>query len=286
MSEPSVQPVSHPEMHAFDRATEVVRDAEGWCGATSDLYWAFVGPFGGATAATMLRAVLVQGEARGDPLAITVNFCAPIARGAFRLKVTSLRQNRSTQHWSVELTQGDGGALAFASVVLAERRDSWSWQSRPAPERPAFEEVAEFPGIARAAWANQYRFRFVTPMPDLTGAADKGPETDKPGPVETALWLADRSSRPVDALSLTAMSDAFFGRIFHALNRIVPFGTVSMTTYFHADSADLAADRSGRLYGTVDASIFHKSYGDQTGALWSPSGRLLATTQQIAYFKA
>ena len=35
-----------------------------------------------------------------------------------------------------------------------------------------------------------------------------------------------------------------------------------------------------------DAKIFHKSYGDQNGELWSPGGRLLATTTQIAYFKA
>jgi hypothetical protein len=28
------------------------------------------------------------------------------------------------------------------------------------------------------------------------------------------------------------------------------------------------------------------NYGDQTGELWSPGGRLLATTHQIAYFKA
>ena len=36
----------------------------------------------------------------------------------------------------------------------------------------------------------------------------------------------------------------------------------------------------------ADARIFHKSYGDQAGELWSPQGRLLATTHQIAYFKA
>ncbi len=41
-----------------------------------------------------------------------------------------------------------------------------------------------------------------------------------------------------------------------------------------------------RVLAVADANIFHKSYGDQTGALWSPNGRLLATTTQIAYFKA
>ena len=33
-----------------------------------------------------------------------------------------------------------------------------------------------------------------------------------------------------------SMSDAFFGRIFHAKRELVPFGTVSLTTYFHVDA--------------------------------------------------
>ncbi len=83
-----------------------------------------------------------------------------------------------------------------------------------------------------------------------------------------------------------SMSDAFFGRVFHAKRELVPFGTVSLTTYFHADAEDLAKEDTSRLLAVADAKIFHKSYGDQTGELWSPNGRLLATTTQIAYFKA
>jgi hypothetical protein len=37
---------------------------------------------------------------------------------------------------------------------------------------------------------------------------------------------------------------------------------------------------------TAGGKIFHKSYGNQSGELWSPNRRLLATTHQIAYFKA
>ena len=93
-------------------------------------------------------------------------------------------------------------------------------------------------------------------------------------------------SRRIDALSLMAMSDAFFARIFHVRNEVVPFGTVSLTTYFHADTAELIAEDITRLLAVADAKIFHKSFGDQNGELWSPAGRLLATTHQIAYFKA
>ena len=87
-------------------------------------------------------------------------------------------------------------------------------------------------------------------------------------------------------LSLTSMSDAFFGRVFLARRELIPFGTVSLTTYFHTSSDELAAEDLTRVLAVADAKIFHRSYGDQNGELWSPSGRLLATTTQIAYFKA
>ena len=92
--------------------------------------------------------------------------------------------------------------------------------------------------------------------------------------------------RKIDMLSLMSMSDAFFGRVFLARQELMPFGTVSITTYFHTASDDLAAEDITRVLAVADARIFHRSYGDQHGELWSPSGRLLATTTQIAYFKA
>jgi hypothetical protein len=89
--------------------------------------------------------------------------------------------------------------------------------------------------------------RFVEGDPDFSGTAQAAPAN-----ALSKLWIGDRIPRRIDMLSLMAMSDAFFGRVF----------------------------------AVADARIFHKSYGDQTGELWSPKGRLLATTHQIAYFKA
>lgn len=44
--------------------------------------WAnMVGPFGGITAATLLRAVELQSDVHGFPVALTVNYLAPIATG-------------------------------------------------------------------------------------------------------------------------------------------------------------------------------------------------------------
>jgi hypothetical protein len=68
--------------HLFDDATRVTAGDSCWQGKTSPDYWAFVGPFGGCTAATILRALIDHPQRAGDPLSLTVNFCAPIAEGA------------------------------------------------------------------------------------------------------------------------------------------------------------------------------------------------------------
>jgi hypothetical protein len=114
--------------HLFDDATRVTAGDRSWQGRTSDDYWAFVGPFGGATAATILRALIDHPQRSGDPLSVTVNFCAPIAQGGFDLDLRLVRANKSTQHWSVELTQGDTEVATLATAVFAERRPSWSHQ--------------------------------------------------------------------------------------------------------------------------------------------------------------
>lgn len=268
-------------VHPFDRATQVSVTDGRWHGETSDPYFAFVGPFGGATAATMLRALMEQPNRAGDPLSITVNFCAPVASGPFDLHIRLIRATRSTQHWSIELIQGENGVAAFATAVFAARRPSWSHQSVERPPAPSFEQVPIFPYSGVGPWLKQYQFRFVEGTP----ASGSVPH-EMPASTFSKMWLSDAIPRRIDFLSLLSMSDTFFARIFHARGVIVPIGTVSMTTVFHADAEDLAAEDTTMVLGAADAHIFHKSFSDQTGELWSPGGRLLATTTQTVYFKA
>ena len=52
-------------------------------GHTSDAYWNMVGPFGGITAATALNAVLQHPALLGQPVALTVNYAAALAKGRY-----------------------------------------------------------------------------------------------------------------------------------------------------------------------------------------------------------
>lgn len=272
--------VEDRERHPFDAATSVSFNDGRWTGHTSEDYRAFVGPFGGATAATLLRALIAHPERSGDPLSFTVNFCAPVASGAFALGPRLIKANRSTQHWSIELTQ-DAGVAAFATAVFAERRPTWSHQPAELPVTPSFDQAPVYVQKGGAPWLHQFEFRFVEGAPAFGGKPRQTPAS-----AHTKVWIGNRKPRQIDMVSMAAIADAFFGRIFHVRGEIVPFGTVSMTTYFHADVADLEAENVTAVLGVADAKTFHKNFADQTAELWSASGRLLASTHQITYFKA
>lgn len=269
-------------VHPFDRAIAVRRESDGafLAEARTD-YWAFVGQFGGVTAATCLNALMRHPDAAGQPLALTMNFTAPIQAGALRLSLRRVRANKSTQHWSIEIHQGDDPEpRTTATAILAERRESWSHQCAAPPSIPPVESLRELVLPDTVPWVGRYRFWFVS------GEPVRAPEPlSPPGTAASQLWLADAIERPVDMPSLAAMADTFFGRIFQVRGQIVPFGTVSLTTYFHTEIDELRAIATSRVIGRADARRFHRSYSDQSGELWSPDGRLLATTHQVAYFK-
>jgi acyl-CoA thioesterase len=271
------------DTHPFDTATalQVVGD-DMFVGRTSDDYWNFTGPFGGATAATLLRAAMDHPRRFGTPLSFTANFCAPITKGDFRISVREIRSNRSTQHWYMELVQADTGIAATATAVFAQRRASWAHQTVRMPYASAFEALTPWPTQGMMAWMQHYDFRFPNDMPQRLGTTPNA----VPASARSQVWISERRSRPLDFLSLLAFADTFFGRIFHVRGAMFPIGTVSMTTYFRVDADDLAANGDAPVFGTADGKIFTKGFSDQTGDLWSRDGRLLATSHQIVYFRA
>src|ERR1700760_3691507 len=180
--------------HPFDDATRITAGDSHWQGHTSDDYWAFVGPFGGVTAATILRALIEHPQRAGDPLALTVNYCAPIAEGPFDLDVRLVKANRSSQHWCVELSQGGNDVATLATAVFAERRPSWSHQVARMPEAKPFATVPPYTRVT-VPWTRQYDFRFIEGEPGF------GSATDAPPNAYSKLWIGDRVPRKIDMLS-------------------------------------------------------------------------------------
>ena len=100
------------------------------------------------------------------------------------------------------------------------------------------------------------------------------------------LWLRDAPSRTARFPVADGDERRLLRPLFQVIGRVPPFGTVSMTTYFHASADELRAHGSAPLAAVADARVFHRSFGDQTAELYGRGGQLLATAVQVAYFRA
>jgi acyl-CoA thioesterase len=266
-------------MHPFDEAIALEPQGDGlWQGRTHPAYGNMVGPFGGATAAQALSAVLQHPARLGDPVAFTVNFAAPVVDGVFVVHARPARTNRSTQHWIVEVRQGDDAVLT-ATVVTAVRRDTWGAADVVMPHvpRPLDLPVQDRPG--RVEWVNRYDMRFAEgTLPTVWDGAEAHSS-------RTRMWVRDKPARPLDFQSLTALSDVFFPRVWRRRAVLTPIGTVTMTVYFHCSSDQLQSTGAGWLLGQAEAQAFSKGYFDQSAQLWNEAGELLVTTHQVVYYK-
>ncbi len=241
-----------------------------------------VGPFGGTTAATALRAVLMHGELLGEPVSLTANYAAALLAGAFTVTARPVRTNRSTQHWTVEVTQtdasGEEGVVLTATVMTAARRSTWSQNDTHMPQAPLPAEVPSRSLFSQVEWVKRYDVRpILGTVPEVLD--DSGEDS------LTRLWVRDLPPRPLDFMSLAAMADAFYPRVWLRRARLVPAGTVSFTVYFHAGRDELAQTGDGYILGQAKAQTFRNGFFDQMGQLWNESGVLLATTHQMVYYK-
>ncbi len=262
--------------HSLDEATAITRAADRLTAAAPGAYWNMAGPFGGATAALMMRAIIEDERRVGEPVAITVNFCGPIVDAPLELDVRVARSGKSVQHWSVDLRQGDT-IVATATAVCALRREGWRFENGAMPEAPPPDALAPRQSD-QLGWTSRYDMRFVSGAPRF--------ERDDAGrDPRSVLWLRDAPARPLDFVSLTALSDAFFVRIVHARGDIPPVATVTLTTYFHATGAELARVGERALLGVADTRLFDHGFFDQTAELWSPDGHLIASSVQMVWFK-
>jgi acyl-CoA thioesterase len=271
-------------VHSFDaavalQAQECVAGCQSYLGHTQPDWQNMVGPFGGITAATLLHGVLQHPQRMGEPVSLTVNFCAAVAPGAFEVTAQAARTNRSTQHWTTQVLQA-GEVVMTATAVTALRRQTFSVQEWSMPQvAPAHEHMSAAHNPVRPTWTHRYDWR---PIEGDLPSEWQGAVQDSS---KSLLWIRDEPPRSLDFLSLTALCDSFFPRIYVRRATPVPIGTVSLTVYFHADAAQLTEVGAAHVLAQAQGQQFRKGFFDQAGAIWAPSGELLATTHQIVYYR-
>ena len=260
-------------MGTLDEALRLQPAADGcWSGRADPDYESANGMFGGWTTALMLLAIAADDDLDAMPTSITTAFVATVEPGTEVLvRTRRLGGSRSVHHWAADLTNGDRLAAA-ATAVLTTRRDGPGHTEPTMPEVPAPETLDRFrPPNPEGERAD---IRSVHGHPPF-GADD----------TRSAAWVRDTTGRPVDAAQLAFLADQCAPRTFYWAGEPHLSATLTMSVFFHATADDLAA--------VGDDYVLHEAIGNRAAAstsgqhvrLWSRSGALLATSEQICWYR-
>ena len=207
-------------------------------------------------------------ERLGEPVALTVNYAAALADGAFDVQAAAGAHQPLDPALDVEMLQDGAGRSPPRTAVTALRRETWGASEMPMPRcrRPQ----------RRAAHRPRARRRVARPLRDALrrgrDPADMGRRSDTAtasracgcATSRRGRWTSRRSPRWPTSSSRASGC---------AARRSCRSAPCRMTVYFHADAAQLAATGTGYLLGAGQGQGFRNGYFDQTGAAVERSRR-------------
>jgi len=231
--------------------------------------------FGGYVSGLMVSATLGEPTKRGMPIAMTGAFMSRVQVGPLQIHTTRLRSGSTLEFWQAAIFQNDA-LCAQATITLAQRPESspdFGWIAMP--EAPPPETLA--------------RDVYEPPAPPTLNTFDNRSVRAGPGlrPKDgvSVCWTKDDNGAPMDYPRLAMFADKFGPRAMFATGRHVASSTVSFSTYFHASESEVAG--IGTEYILQEGRGRRGSHGtcDLTAAMWRRDGLLLATTEQLCWFR-
>ena len=266
-------------MHLFDQSTALKRTSGDapevrFEGMASAHFKNMIGPYGGWSAAVLAKSLIEAAGPEMELVSITTDFLAGAREGPVTLDVVCDRGGKNTQFWNASLTaKGDKGPSNKAMGILSRRRETIAWTEGSRPDAPPPEDCdrANLP----MAWSRTVEMR-PTQSPPFGKGIDR---------TDNLAWIRLDPARPLDAVALVALADTPTPRLFFVTGEFGMVATVSMTVYLHASPEDYAAVGTDYMLIETHAARGGRGFYDQHARIWSRDGRLLATTQQIVWYK-
>jgi acyl-CoA thioesterase len=209
---------------------------------------------------------LAVGDPERVPRSLTVQFLRPPAAGPVTVLPVVERSGRSLTTATARLEQ-EGRLLALALASLSK-----SWPGPHFSEAPMPDVAPPADGEPPLRGGPPF-FDRLTMQTRFGAAPFSGAER-----AETGGWLGLREARPLDALSVVVLADAWHPAPWPRLRALAPAPTIEMSVLFRAplpraDPLLLARFRTG---------VVRDGFFDEDGELWAPDGTLMAQSRQLA----
>lgn len=258
---------------SFDDDTALRPAGDGsWEGAIAPGWETPRGPLGGYVMAILLRGLeLAIADPERSARSVTAHFLRTPAAGPVTVSATLEREGRSLSTVSGRLEQ-DGKLIALALAAYSKRWQSPLLQDSRMPEveppdesrRPPQEEFPrKDPPAFIERLSMQHRFG-EAPFSRAEHA-------------EVGGWLGLLERRPLDALAITVLADAWFPAPWPRLAELAPAPTIDLTIHFRSP---LPLPDS-LLLGHFRSRLVRDGFFDEEGELWAPDGTLVAQSRQL-----
>ncbi len=259
-------------MPSFDEETALEPAGEGvWSGEIAPGWETPRGPLGGYVMAIMLRGLeLTVADPARTARSVTMHFLRAPEDGPVTVRAGVERRGRS-------LTSV-GGRLEQSGKLIGIAVGAWSapWpgpelQAGPMPEvepaQPREPLAGDFPRANPPAFTSRLTMQRRFGDAPFTGS-DRG---------EVGGWLGLLERRPLDALAIAVLADAWYPAPWPRLSALAPAPTIDLTIHFRAalplpDSV---------LLGRFRNQVVRDGFFDEDGELWAPDGTLVAQSRQL-----
>lgn len=238
-------------------------------------YWNFRSAFGGWALALALEAAR-----RAQPdltllASAAAHFFKPLPEQGLTLSVRLMRKGRRTDFLRVEGFAGEEAreVLFAADLVFSEAGDEALDYTAPFPKVPAPADCDLLPTSPGPRWLANYEQRLAIGRPF---SAQERPRS--------VAWVRDASGRSWDEKAILALSDTPMPRTFF-LDPAPRFSaTVSYGFHLMCTREDIEELGAGFLLIETDAARVARGRFTQDVRIWSTEGKLLATSNQLAFY--
>ena len=236
------------------------------------------GLWGGYAIGLAVRVLESEPEAVGEALSLTVTYAAALPAGPLDIRTRRLRQGGRVGVWEVELlAAGSDEVGVHAMVTMARRPPTPEFAFARMPEAPDPESLPSPEPLHRVHadhyGASTFERRTLEGFPPAPGASSR-----------SLTWVRSRRG-PFDKALLGMVTDNSAPRAMYALGPAVMTTTLSLTAYLHATAAELAAVGDDFILIECEGRVGGGGASDERSSYWSRAGKLLATSEQLAWYR-
>lgn len=234
------------------------------------------GLWGGYAIGLCIRVIEAEPDAAGEALSLTLTYAAALPSDHLDIRTRKLRQGGSVGVWEVEVLKAGSEQVGVHAIVTMARRprtEPFAFARMPDAPAPEILPIPEASPNGLHYGSAAFERRPVMGFPPAAGAHSR-----------SLCWVRPRQGA-FDKAVLGMVTDHSPPRAMYALGHDVWTTTLSLTAYLHATPADLAEVGKDFILVECEGRVGGNGASDERSSYWSRDGKLLATSEQLAWYR-